>query len=268
MPIPNSREDRPRVGIPYCKLTEQLNGIRQKYDLYLHSVETAGGVAVPIALNLSHDDLEKQAHSLDAILLPGSSADVDSSRYRSSRGPHTADPDSTRDATDLSLLQHCFSEEKPILAICYGIQILNVYLGGSLIQDIPSEVQTKIEHAAKKGQTERFHDLRINEGSRIASFAGKSKTRVNSSHHQAIHEPGRGLRITARADDSIVEAVEWEGDSNWVIGVQWHPERMTDDDSFSKRLFEEFVAAAGKAAAHGRNDGQSVISKNDLSSRI
>lgn len=264
MPISDSQEDRPRVGIPYCKLTEQLNGIRQKYNLYLHSVETAGGVAVPIALNLSPGDLEKQAHTLDAILLPGSSADVDPSRYRSSRGLYTADADSTRDATDLSLLRHCFTEEKPILAICYGMQILNVYLGGSLIQDIPSEVQTTIEHAARKGQTERFHDLRIDDESRIASFAGKSKTQVNSSHHQAIHEPGQGLRITARADDNIAEAVEWEGDSNWVVGVQWHPERMTNDDSFSKHLFEEFVAAA----AHGRNEARSVTSKRDLSSRI
>ncbi|HKF52358.1 MAG TPA: gamma-glutamyl-gamma-aminobutyrate hydrolase family protein [Candidatus Acidoferrales bacterium] len=251
MLIQNNRESRPRIGVPYRKLAEQLNGIHEKYGMYVRSVEHAGGTAVPIALNLSSDELERQACDLDAVVLPGSPADVDPSHYGSARGPHTADADIARDATDLALLRHCFSESKPVLAICYGVQILNVYLGGSLIQDIPSEVQTNTKHAAEKGASEAFHDVIIEAESRIACLAEYSKQRVNSSHHQAIHEPGRGLRVTARADDGIVEAAEWGGDSNWVIGVQWHPERMTDNDPFARKLFESLVAAARNAAVRG-----------------
>jgi len=248
MPAQNNPEDRPRIGVPYRKLAEQLNGIRQKYDMYIRSVESAGGTAVPIALNLPSEELEKQVRDLGAIVLPGSPADVDPSRYGSTRGLHTADADRARDATDLALLRHCFEESKPVLAICYGVQILNVFLGGSLIQDIPSEVQTNTKHAAEKGESEPFHYVIIEAGSRIASLAGDSKQRVNSSHHQAIREPGRGLRVTARTDDGIIEAVEWNGDSNWVTGVQWHPERMTDNDPFARKLFEDLVAAARNAA--------------------
>lgn len=248
MPVQNNREDQPRIGIPYQTLTEQLKGIQDKYDMYFRSVESSGGRAVPVALNLSSSDLEKQARNLDAIVLPGSSADVDPSRYGSARGPYTADADGAKEATDLALLRHCFGEGKPILAICYGVQILNVYLGGSLIQDIPSEVQANTDHAAKKGKPECFHNVVIEPASRIASLTENSKQRVNSSHHQAIREAGRGLRITARAADGIIEAVEWQGDSNWVTGVQWHPERMTHNDPFAKKLFEDLVSTARNAA--------------------
>lgn len=248
MPIQDHRQGRPRIGIPYRKLTEQLRGAGEKYDTYVRSVENAGGAPVPVALTLSSDDLEKRAEELDAIVLPGSPADVDPLRYGSAQGAHTAAADSAREATDLSLLRHCFDQGKPVLAICYGMQILNVYLGGSLIQDIPSEMQTSSEHAAGTGEPERFHDVTLEGASRLASFAQNRKQRVNSSHHQAIREPGRGLRVAARADDSVIEAVEWGGDSNWVTGVQWHPERMTKDDQFARRLFEDLVASARNAA--------------------
>lgn len=251
MPVQHNRGDRPCIGIPYRKLTEQLNGIHETYDMYVRSVESAGGTAVPIELNLPLAELDRQARDLDAIVLPGSPADVDPSRYGSARGSHTGDADSARDATDLTLLRQCFDEGKPVLAICYGLQILNVYLGGSLIQDIPTEVLTTIKHAAQKGESEPFHNVNIEAGSRISALAGDSKQRVNSSHHQAIHEPGRGLRVTARADDAIIEAVEWDRDSHWVTGVQWHPERMTDNDPFARKLFEGLVAAARNAAVRG-----------------
>lgn len=249
MALQDDREDRPRIGIPYRKLSEQVNGIREKYDTYVRSIESAGGTAVPVALNLSPTDLVKQARDLDAIVLPGSPADVDPWQYGSVRGSHTADANSAREATDLALLRHCFSEGKPVLAICYGMQILNVYLRGSLIQDIATEMQTNTAHADKKGEPERFHDVIIDTKSRIAGFAGDSRQRVNSSHHQALRELGSGLQTTARAIDDIIEAVEWNGDSNWVTGVQWHPERMSDDDPFARKLFEGFIAAAGNVTA-------------------
>lgn len=252
MPALSDRDNRPRIGIPYRTLTEQLTGIREKHEPYLHSVERAGGEAIPIGLNLPVSELEKRARELDAIVLPGSPADVDPSRYRVARHSKTADADVARETTDLTLLRHCLSEGKPVLAICYGVQILNVYLGGSLIQDIPSEVQTTIRHAwhgRERGEPEPFHCVNVEAASRIVSAFGEGEEQVNSSHHQAIREPGRDLRVTARAGDGVIEAVEWTGDTNWVIGVQWHPERMTNDP-FAQKLFEDLIAAAWNAAVH------------------
>ncbi len=242
-------ERRPRVGIPYRTLQEQLKDDRRKYDFYVRSVEHAGGAPVPIALNLPASELRQQARDLDAIVLPGSPADVDPSRYGSSRHSAAAQPDSAREATDFALLAHCFEEGKPILVICYGIQILNVYLKGSLIQDIPSEVQTRIQHAAAKGESERFHKVTVESGSRLVEVARADVMQVNSSHHQAIRELGHELRVTARSSDGIIEAVEWVGDANRVIGVQWHPERMVED-RVAQALFGDLVAAARTASVN------------------
>ncbi len=245
----DNSERRPRVGIAYRTLQEQLNGDRRKYDFYVQSVENAGGAAVPIELNLPASELRQRARDLDAIVLPGSPADVDPSRYGSSRHSAAAQPDPAREATDFVLLAHCFEEGKPVLAICYGIQILNVYLGGSLIQDIPSEVQTRIQHAAAKGESERFHEVSVEPGSRLAEVAGQQEIRVNSAHHQAIRELGQELRVTARSSDGIIEAVERVGDAHRVIGVQWHPERMVED-RVARTLFDDLVAAARTASVN------------------
>ncbi len=250
MATPGGQEARARVGIPYRTYNEQVNNVHAKHEMYVRSVEIAGGAAVAIELNLSTTELEKQARELDAVVLPGSPVDVDPARYRSARHANTAEADAAREATDLALLQHCFGEGKPVLAICYGVQILNVYLGGSLIQDIASEVRTTIPHRWEHGQPEPFHGVTIETASRIALAPGKLEKRVNSSHHQSIREPGRGLRVTARASDGVIEAVEWSGDSNWVTGVQWHPERMADDP-LTQKLFEDLVAAARNAAVRG-----------------
>ncbi len=245
----DNRERRPLVGIPYRTLQEQLNGDRRKYDFYVQSVENAGGAAVPIELNLPASELRQQARDLDAIVLPGSPADVDPSKYGSSRHPAAAQPDPAREATDFALLANCFEGGKPVLAICYGIQILNVYLRGSLIQDISSEVQTRIQHAAAKGESERFHEVSVEPGSRLAEVAGQHEIRVNSSHHQAIRELGQELRVTARSSDGIIEAVERVGDAHRVIGVQWHPERMVED-RVARTLFDDLVVAARTASVN------------------
>lgn len=248
MPATGDQRHPPRIGIPYRTYNEQVKNIRGKYEMYLRSVENAGGVAVQIPLDLGANDLERRALELDAILLPGSPADVDPGRYHAGRHRQTADADIHREATDLALLRHCFDQGKPVLAICYGVQILNVYLGGSLVQDIPSEVQTAIEHRWPAGEREPYHGVRLEKASRMAP--GQPEARVNSSHHQSIREPGRGLSVTARADDGVIEAVELAGDASWVIGVQWHPERMTED-ALAQKLFQDFVAAARTVTVRG-----------------
>lgn len=249
MPTSNNQGQLPRVGIPYRAHKEEVNGMRAKYEMYLRAVEAARGIPVEVSLWLTPSELQKLAGQLDAVVLPGSPADVDPARYRSDRHSNTADADGDREKTDLALLRHCFGECKPVLAICYGVQILNVYLGGSLIQDIPSEVRTTVQHpwnGRATGEPEPFHGVTMEVASRVARISGELERIVNSSHHQSIREPGRDLRVTARASDGVIEAVEWTGDSNWVTGVQWHPERMTED-LFAQRLFEDLVAAARDA---------------------
>lgn len=237
---------KPRVGIPYRTRKEELTGQHAKLDRYLEAVRRAGGEAVPVSLESSVEDVRRLASTLDAVVLSGSPADVDPSRFGASRDPKCAEPDADRERVDFALLEHCFAEQKPVLAICFGIQSLNVFLSGTLIQDIPSELSTPIDHDRddEGGSAETFHSVQVEPGSKLAQLAGKGEALVNSSHHQSIGKVGRNLRVTSRASDGVIEAVEWTGDANWVVGVQWHPERMVETDSLSRAVFRDLVSAA------------------------
>lgn len=244
---------KPRVGIPYRTTKEELSSDRSRYQLYVDAVRLAAGEPVEISLGLTAAKLRELAHSLDAFVLPGSPADVDPTRFGVSRHAKCEKPDPQREQTDFALLEHGMGEGKPVLAICYGIQSLNVFLGGSLIQDIASELETAIQHqwaGRKDGVPEPFHAAEIESGSRLRELAGTSNVRVNSSHHQSILNVGRNLRVAARAPDGVIEAVEWTGDANWITGIQWHPERMVGADLLARSLFEALIEAASKAPVH------------------
>jgi putative glutamine amidotransferase len=235
-----------RVGVPYRTRNEELTGQYGKLEKYLNAIRGAGAEAVPVSLGLSNDEVSELAATLDAVVLSGSPADVDPARFGDSKHAKTNEPDNDRERVDIALLEHCFAEQKPVLAICFGIQSLNVFLSGTLIQDIPSELGTPIDHDRdeEQGSMETFHSVRVEPGSRLAEMAGKSDVLVNSSHHQSIRKPGRNLRVTSCASDGVIEAVEWAGDANWVLGVQWHPERMAETDALSRALFRNLVGAA------------------------
>jgi putative glutamine amidotransferase len=242
---------KPRVGIPYRTRKEELSNKRKAYDMYVAAVRAAGAEPVEISLALSAPELLKIARDLDALVLPGSPADVEPSRFHAARHPKSAEADADRERTDFALLDHAAAGHKPVLAICYGVQSLNVFLGGSLVQDVPSELHTKIQHAWSGHEgPEPHHPVTFEKDSRLAQLAGSQQAQVNSSHHQAVLEPGKNLRIVSRAPDGVVEAVEWTGDSNWITGVQWHPERMIAGDELARTLFRELVAAAQKAPVH------------------
>jgi putative glutamine amidotransferase len=240
---------RPRIGVPWRSAAEEAANRRAKIDKYLHAVERAGGEAVLLSLTSGADVLKREAEKLDAILLTGSPADVDPAHYAAKRHPATADADAARERTDFALLEHTLAAGKPVLAICYGIQSLNVFLGGSLIQDIPTELGTKVCHSPEEDEPpgggeapDAIHGASLDPG-RVFTLSGAAQAEVNSSHHQSVLEPGRGLRVTARAPDGVVEALEWTDNSNWVVGVQWHPERMPGD-ALAQALFRDLVTAA------------------------
>jgi putative glutamine amidotransferase len=245
---------KPRIGVPYRTRKEELTGKSGKMEKYLASVRQAGGEPVAVSLGLHSEEFKRLAATFDAVLLTGSPADVDPARFGAGREPKCADPDPDRERTDFALLEHCFAEQKPLLAICFGIQSLNVFLSGTLIQDIPSDLGTSITHDwdSDKGEPEAFHAARIEPGSRLAQIAGATEAVVNSSHHQSIREPGRNLRVVSRAPDGVIEAVEWTGDSNWVMGVQWHPERMAETDPLAQELFRGLVGVAASRKVPAR----------------
>lgn len=252
VPASSQRPDSPlRVGIPWRTTAEERAGQRQKLDYYFASVRQAGAEPVAISLQQSGSDRAAQLQELDAFVLPGSPSDVDPSRYGAIKSPLTADADANRDTTDAAILTHAIDNLKPVLAICYGCQALNVFQGGTLIQDVPTEKSASLTHgktdlAASAITGDLHHSATLTPGSRLAHLNGSTTAEINTSHHQAIDRPGRNLRVTAEAPDGIIEAVEFTGDAPWIVGVQWHPERMAND-AFSARLFADFVAAVRNA---------------------
>lgn len=253
-------QTRPRVGIPYRTTKEQETGENKaNLENYFRAVREAGGEPVPVRLT-SAEERDRLLPTLDAFVLPGSPSDVNPARYGSVNRGKSEPPDVNREQTDFAILKHALAERKPVLAICYGCQSLNVYLGGTLIRDIWSTVEAPLRHRKKDPPASNpentpagdpLHGAALEPGSRLAKLVGATLAKINSSHHQAIEKPGKSLRVTAHAPDGVIEGVEWTGDSNWVLGVQWHPERMSGDP-FAEKLFEDFVAAAraARAVAH------------------
>jgi putative glutamine amidotransferase len=245
--IPDSTAVRLRIGIPWRTSQEERNQKRQKLDYYFVAVQQAGAEPVAISLQQSRTMLDDQVDLLDGFVLPGSPTDVDPRLYGAPKHPETAEHDENRDRTDSAILDHAFANRKPVLAICYGCQSLNVFLGGTLIQDLPSELPGGLSHgktdlAAAANPADLEHDATLAADSRLAMINGSEQAKINTSHHQAIATLGKDLRATAQAPDGVIEAVEWAGDGNWVVGVQWHPERMVGD-AFATRLFEAFVTS-------------------------
>jgi putative glutamine amidotransferase len=244
---------KPRIGIPYRTRNEELSNKRDSYDKYLSAVQSAGAEPVEISLALPPAELLQLAASVDGFVLPGSPADVEPSLFHAARHPKSAAADLDRERTDFALLGLAVAEHKPVLAICFGVQSLNVFRGGSLLQDVPSEIPSSIQHSwTGHLGPEPHHTVTFESNSQLAQLAGSTEARVNSSHHQAVLEPGKNLRIVSRAPDGVVEALEWAGDANWIIGVQWHPERMVATDPLSQSLFRALVAVAAtrKAPVH------------------
>src|SRR6266852_4067863 len=251
MPPANTSENagpRPRVGIPWRTTAEERQKNREKLAYYFRAVRKAGAEAEEVSLEQPKEELERRLKELDAFVLPGSPADVDPGRYGAVKHLKTKTLDENRDETDEAILRHALAAAKPVLAICYGCQLLNVHLKGTLVQDILAERPGSLRHGntdlppgAAKGDA--VHPASFTPNSRLASLNQGTEAQINSSHHQAIDRPGENLRVTAQAPDGTIEGIEWTGDANWVVGVQWHPERMPGD-ALAERLFADFVSAA------------------------
>jgi putative glutamine amidotransferase len=179
--------------------------------------------------------------SVAGLVLTGGE-DVDPARYGEKRHEKVRSVNAARDATEAALIQAARERGTPVLAICRGIQILNVALGGTLIQDIPSQCDGRIAHDDEGPRDSRSHEISIEPGSLIAKAVGTEHCTVNSFHHQSVKRVADGMRVTARSPDGIIEGIESTSDDWWVMAVQWHPEEMTDSaEPWDRGLFKAFA---------------------------
>jgi putative glutamine amidotransferase len=190
---------------------------------------------------------------VDALLLTGGE-DIDPKHFDQPPHAKTGEPHAARDACELALARGAHERRTPTLAICRGTQLINVALGGTLVQDIGSRRATDINHDQPARRTERVHAVAVDEGSLLSRIVGAADITVNSSHHQSVDEVADGFRVTARASDGIIEAVESTDPGWWMLGVQWHPEELVDTpEDWDRRLFEALaLAARAELAANGR----------------
>jgi putative glutamine amidotransferase len=219
---------------------------------YSESIAASGGVPILIPLLEASEVAATIIDQLGGILLTGNNSDLDPALYGEPRMEACGQTQHLRDRTDFYLLEAAFKRKLPVLAICFGIQSLNVFLGGSLIQDIPSCLEGPIRHSSDSDGSPS-HEIEISAGSALEQIAGGLKRIVNSTHHQAVKHPGEGLAVIARAPDNVIEAISCSDPKHWVLGVQWHPERSFEDDEFSRKIFEFFLARC--RAARGIDEG-------------
>jgi putative glutamine amidotransferase len=238
----------PRIAIPVPHSGDREYAERA-LPQYEEAVRGAGGEPVRIELDQTPIEVKKQIERCDAVLLPGSRADVDPRKYSAVRNEKTASADAKRELVDDLLLQDAYNMHKPVLGICYGLQSLNVYRSGSLVQHIESP----IDHSAGRA-VPKAHTVKVEPESRLAEIMGASwgtgnTVAVNSSHHQSADTAGDGLRVVARsAEDGIIEALEGTAPGHFVLAVQWHPERSVNDGpelaESAKSIFRAFIEAA------------------------
>jgi len=211
----------------------------------VRAVRRAGGVPVVLPPLLGEGEAAPLLSRLDGLLLSGG-WDLSPHWYGGEESPLVEGVDRERDRMELALAREALRAGRPVLAICRGLQVLNVALGGILYLDIRAQVPGALAHRPTEGQPPdaTAHPVRLEAGSRLASILGEGEVLVNSFHHQAARDVGKGLVVTARAPDGIVEAVEHPAHP-FCIGVQWHPEIAPGDRGRMERLFAAFVEAAG-----------------------
>jgi putative glutamine amidotransferase len=234
---------KPLIGITMnheAQPTRELNILDQGYGT---AVFRAGGIPVPIlGITQSIPDLVKR---LDGFVFTGGD-DIDPRFYKEKplSGARVSLSPNKRTCFEIELLKAVTRAKKPVLAVCYGAQLVNVALGGKLYQDIGLQVPDPMRHGPGRPGEKVFHDVDIFEGTLLSRIMGTSRIRVRSAHHQSVKNPGKGLHLSAVSHDRVIEALE-PRTTNFLLAVQWHPEK-TPNDKYSKKLFKALVNASRK----------------------
>lgn len=240
----------PRIGLT-MRLDLESNRFYLGCD-YSQSLEDFGAVPLHISLIPKKEYIKRIAGHLDGILLPGSDTDVDPLRFGEEPHPKLKNVIFEKEETDFLLLEEAEKMGIPVLGICFGAQILNVYRGGTLIQDIESEVSNCLKHEQGVPRERNSHSIDYEANSILAGLITSVDVRVNSHHHQAIKMIGENLQVTARAKDGVIECIEDTRKDRFVLGVQWHPELNWKKDTLSNNIFKSFIKAAEAYAENRR----------------
>jgi putative glutamine amidotransferase len=246
---------RPIIGIPTQTLEEIPDELPRCWVMsqqYVRVLVAAG--AIPWIIPLIQDDpttLRGIYDRLDGVFLPGG-VDLDPSAYDERPHDRCGRTDPARDEVELGLTRWALEDGKPLLAVCRGVQVVNVAAGGTIHQDLASQLPGAIKHDyfPRRGQYSRdllVHDVEVAQGSQLACLLGATTVQVNSMHHQGIKELGPGLRATAYAPDGLIEGLE-SPNGHFLLGVQWHPEALVERDPRMQRLFTAFIEAAHPTA--------------------
>lgn len=236
----------PLIGIPSRRDLSSRSGspVFAQNRTYVEAITAAGGAPVLIPLNLGEEALRAIYERLDGLLLAGGE-DVHPRHYGEAIHERCGEIGEARDTVELTLARWALAEGLPTLAICRGIQVLNVAAGGTLYQDIASQVPGSLKHDFWPDHPRNClaHQVTINGDSHLAAILGQGQVTVNSLHHQAVKDLAPSFRAVAQAPDGVIEAIEGH-DHPFALGVQWHPEELVDDAPPMRRLFEDFVSAA------------------------
>ncbi len=237
---------KPLIGITTTPKTENNLPLDRVPHEYATSIQGAGGLPLLIPTLTDAACLDAYIDRLDGLLFSGGDADVDPARFGEDpvRELRLITPE--RDEMEIELFHRAFERDLPVLAICRGIQVVNVAAGGSLIQDIPSQVTDAIGHYPRGMDMHLlYHGVQLESGSRVHEIFGTTDLRVNSFHHQAVQTVAPGFRVTARSSDGVIEAVE-APNKRFMVGIQWHPETLTAGHPHFLNLFKAFVAACAE----------------------
>lgn len=236
------------IGVTPCRDAE--SGRLYLNRDYLDALQCLNAVPVILPMETRPEALAKLLQTVDGLLLSGGE-DVSPSRYQEERLPCCGRNDAERDETETAACRMALQMDMPVLAICRGIQVLNVTLGGTLYQDVELQYGNTLKHPVYDRPRDQVHGVSVIPGTRLHQIVGLESIRVNSRHHQAVKEPGKGLIITARATDGLIEGVEMP-EKRFVVGVQWHPESLRSYVPEAHALFAAFVQAGREYAAGKR----------------
>ncbi|MCX7709767.1 MAG: gamma-glutamyl-gamma-aminobutyrate hydrolase family protein [Clostridia bacterium] len=235
---------RPLIGIsPWYDEEKRLTYIKGGY---CEGIIKAGGIPVVLPLTGDEEILQDIYEKIDGILLSGGD-DVDAVHFGEWNLPCNGEISPYRDRMELFLARKVLEEGKPVLGICRGVQMMNVAIGGSLYQDIYSQIRDRclLQHSQKAPRWYPTHEVVVKSGSKVWKAHGKESVRVNSFHHQAIKDVADGFEITASSPDGMIEAIEFRNHP-FAVGVQWHPELMWEKDQSFLELFKDFIENCGK----------------------
>ena len=239
-------ENMPVIGITtdFGEMPSKTKGQNDPYiflrEAYINAIEENGGIPLLLPITANIDLIEHYTEMIDGLLITGGNFDIDPRYYGEELSSRIGEIKEERTAFEMAMAKHALDKDMPVLGICAGMQLLNVLSGGTLYQDIPTQLKDAINHQQKKTRENASHSIKVTDNSKLFRIINNKSTMVNSTHHQAVKDVGKGLIANAAAEDGIVEGIE-SINHRFVIAVQWHPEALYKKSRDAEALFKEFI---------------------------